>query len=67
MTNTVIIYVVTMIVTFVLGIISKKYTKLNNKLIPIQNLLIGIIVFAVEWILTKNPSVALTISGLLII
>lgn len=64
MNSTMVIYFVTMIVTYVLGIISKNYTNLNNKLIPIQNLLIGVIVFLVEWFITKEPSSALIISGL---
>lgn len=61
---TIIIYVATMIVTFVLGIITKKYPKISNKVIPIQNLSIGIIVFLVEWFITKEPSTALILSGL---
>lgn len=59
------ISLVTIIVTWVLGVISKKYTKLNNKLIPIQNILIGIIVALVEWIVTKDFKVAIALSGLL--
>lgn len=59
------ISLVTVIVTWVLGVISKKHTKLNNKLIPIQNILIGIIVALVEWIVTKDFKVAIALSGLL--
>lgn len=59
------ISLVTIIVTWVLGVISKKYTKLNNKLIPIQNILIGLIVALIEWIVTKDFKVAIALSGLL--
>lgn len=59
-----IIQIVTIIVTWLLGIVSKKYTNLNNKLIPIQNVLIGVIVAIIEWIVTKNFSTAIALSGL---
>lgn len=59
------ISLVTIIVTWLLGIVSKKYTKLNNKLIPIQNILIGLIVAIVEWIVTKDFKVAIALSGII--
>lgn len=59
------ISIVTIIVTWLLGVVSKKYTKLNNKLIPIQNILIGLIVALIEWIVTKDFKVAIALSGLL--
>ena len=59
------ISLVTIIVTWVLGVISKKYTKLNNKLIPIQNIAIGLIVALVEWIVTKDFKVAIALSGII--
>lgn len=59
------ISLVTIIVTWVLGVVSKKHTKLNNKLIPIQNILVGLIVALVEWIVTKDFKVAIALSGLL--
>lgn len=58
------ISLVTIIVTWVLGIVSKKYTKLNNKLIPIQNILVGLIIALIEWIVTKDFKVAIALSGL---
>lgn len=59
------ISLVTIIVTWVLGVISKKYTKLNNKLIPIQNILVGLIVALIEWIVTKDFKVAIALSGII--
>ena len=59
------ISLVTVIVTWVLGVISKKHTKLNNKLIPIQNIAVGLIVALIEWIVTKDFKVAIALSGLL--
>ena len=58
------ISLVTVIVTWVLGVISKKHTKLNNKLIPIQNIVVGLIVALIEWIVTKNFKVAIALSGI---
>ena len=60
-----IIQIVTIIVTWGLGVVSKKYTKLNNKLIPVQNILIGVIVAIIEWVITKDFSTAIALSGLL--
>lgn len=59
------ISLVTVIVTWVLGVISKKYTKLNNKLIPIQNIVVGLIVALIEWIVTKDFKVAIALSGII--
>lgn len=58
-----IIGLVTILVTFVLGIISKKNPNINNKIIPIQNLLVGLIVALIEWIITKDFKVAIALSG----
>ena len=63
--QTMIITIVTMIVTYILGVISKKAPWLSNNLIPVQNLLIGIIVAIVYWIITEDFSVAIAVSGLL--
>ena len=57
--------IITFVVTLVCGVITKKLPKISNKIIPIQNLLIGVIVAVVEWIITKNFSTAMALSGLL--
>lgn len=59
------ISLVTIIVTWVLGILAKKSTFINNKLIPIQNILIGVIVALIEWIVTKDFSTAIALSGII--
>lgn len=56
---------VTIIVTLILGVVSKKSSKIKNNLIPIQNLLIGTIVAIVEWIITKDFNSAIALSGLI--
>ncbi len=60
-----IVTLVTIIVTYLLGILAKKSTFINNKLIPIQNILIGLIVAIIEWIITKDFKVAIALSGVL--
>lgn len=59
------ISIITMIVTFVCGYLSKRSTFISNNLIPIQNILIGLVVALVEFFVTKNFSVAISISGII--
>lgn len=59
-----IISLVTIITTWILGIVSKKSTFIKNNLIPIQNVAIGLIVAIIEWIITKDFKVAIALSGL---
>ena len=60
-----IITVVTVILTWILGIFAKKSKFILNNLIPIQNILIGVTVAIIEWVITKDFKVALALSGLL--
>ena len=65
MTIEAIIMLVTMIVTFFCGLIAKKVSWFNTNLIPIQNIMIGVIVAVIEWIITKDFSTAIAVSGLI--
>lgn len=60
-----IITVVTIFVTWIFGVIAKKSTWIKNNLIPLQNIVIGLIVAVVEWIITKDFSMAIAVSGLI--
>lgn len=60
-----IITVVTIVLTWILGIFAKRSKFISNNLIPIQNILIGVIVAIIEWIITKDFKVAIALSGLL--
>ena len=60
-----ILSLVTFVVTLICGFITKKCPKISNKIIPIQNLLIGLIVAIIEWIITKDFKTAIALSGLL--
>lgn len=57
--------IVTIIVTWVLGFLSKKSKFINNNLIPVQNILIGLVIAIIEWIITKDFSTAIALSGLI--
>ncbi len=56
---------VTFIVTFILGLFSKKSTFIRNEMIPIQNILVGLIVAIIEWIITKDFNNSILVSGIL--
>lgn len=60
-----IIYFATMILTWLLGQLAKKFEFIGNHLIPIQNLCVGLIVAIVNFIFTKDFSIAIATSGLM--
>jgi len=60
-----ILTLVTFIVTLICGFITKKIPAISNKIIPIQNLAIGLIVAIIEWVITKDFSTAIAMSGIL--
>ena len=60
----VIISIVTIIVTYVCGLIAKRVDWFNNKLIPIQNLIIGIIAGIIYFAITKDFSLVISTIGL---
>lgn len=59
----IIITFITMIVTWLLGSLAKKSPYLNNNLIIIQNIIIGIIAAILYYIITKDFSMAISMSG----
>ena len=59
-----IVGIVTICVTLICGIIAKKVSWFNNKLIPIQNLLIGIIAGSVYYSMTKDLNLTIMTIGL---
>lgn len=61
----IIISIVTILVTMVFGIISKKSKFISNNLIPLQNIMIGLVVALVEFLITKDFSTAIAVSGLI--
>ena len=60
-----IVALVTFVVTLICGYIVKKIPQISNKLIPLQNLAIGLIVAVIEWIITKDFSTAIMLSGVM--
>ena len=59
------VMLITIIVTWVLGGVSKNHKFISNNLIPIQNLLIGLLVAIVEWLITGDFNTAIATSGLI--
>ena len=60
-----IVSLVTILVSIILGYISKRNPKISNNLIPVQNLVVGILVAIIEWIVTKDFNTAIALSGLI--
>lgn len=65
MTIEYLVALITIIVEIIMGFVTKKNPKISNKIIPIQNLIIGVIVAIVEFIITKDFKTAIAISGLI--
>lgn len=60
-----IIALATIIVSLIAGEITKKYPNIDKKkVIPIQNMVIGLLVAIVVWIATKDFNLAIAGSGL---
>lgn len=59
------IYLATMIITLILGAISKKSKFINDNLIPVQNLCIGLIIAIIHFALTKDFDSSIALSGLM--
>ena len=57
--------IATVLVTLIVGEISKKNEWVEKKKIPLQNLLIGIIVCTIEYIITKDFNTAVAMSGIM--
>ena len=65
MSSTDIISLVTFLVTLILGFFSKKSSFIRNEMIPLQNILVGLVVAVIEWIITKDFETAIMVSGIL--
>ena len=59
----VIIAVITVLATYVLGLLSKKSKYISNNLIAVQNIVIGIIATVLYYILTGNFSMVIASSS----
>ena len=64
MTTEYLFVLVAVIIEIIFGFISKKNPKISNKLIPIQNLFIGLAVAAIEFVVTKDFKMAIAVSGI---
>ena len=59
-----IVTILTIVLTLILGYIAKKCPYVNNNLIIIQNIVIGLVVSIFYFIVTKDFNMAITLSGL---
>ena len=59
-----ILTLVTIVVSWIMGYVAKKKTWFKNNLIPVQNVIIGIVIAIIEWVITKDFSLAISLSGL---
>lgn len=59
-----IIGISTILVSWILGELAKEYRFINKNLIPLQNLIIGVLAFVIDYIVTKDISASLIFSGL---
>ena len=65
MENSYIIGLITVVITLIAGEITKKYPNIDKKkVIPVQNILIGVVIATVNWIVTKDFNLAIAGSGL---
>ena len=55
----------TVIATLIIGQLTKKFTKLEKKQIPLQNLTIGIVVCVIQFAITRDINTAVALSGIL--
>jgi len=59
------ITIATIIATLIIGQLTKKFTNLKSKQIPLQNITIGIIVCLIEFAITRDINIAVAMSGLI--
>lgn len=59
------IAIATIIATIIVGQLTKKFTDLETKQIPLQNLAIGIIVCIIQFAITRDINTAVAVSGLM--
>lgn len=56
---------ISLLVSSLLARLSKKNPMFDNYFIPVQNLLIGVLMALVEWMITKDFKLAVAVSGIM--
>lgn len=59
------IAIATIIATIIVGQLTKKFTDLETKQIPLQNLAIGVIVCIIQFAITRDINTAVALSGIM--
>ena len=55
----------TIVATIIIGQLTKKFTDLETKQIPLQNLAIGILVCIIQYAITRDINTAVAVSGII--
>lgn len=55
----------TIVATLIIGQLTKKFTNLEAKQIPLQNLTIGILVCIIQYAITRDINTAVAVSGVI--
>lgn len=64
MNTELIMSIVAIVITFILGIVAKKVSWISNHIIPIQNIVIGLIISIIYYFMTKDISITIALSGI---
>ncbi len=60
-----IVSLATVIITLICGVVAKKSPWVNNHLIPVQNIVTGLVIAIIYYVATEDISVAIATSGIL--
>ena len=55
----------TIVATIIIGQLTKKFTDLETKQIPLQNLAIGILVCIIQFAITRDINTAVAVRGII--
>lgn len=65
MTINEILPLITYLIALLLGYIAKKCNFISDNLIPIQNILVGLVIAIIDYAFTKDFNIAIATSGLI--
>ena len=56
---------ITVVLSWIMGYVAKRTKFISDNLIPVQNIVVGVLVAIIEWLITNDFSAAIALSGLL--
>lgn len=60
-----ILTIIAIITSWICGVIAKKISWFKNFMIPVQNIIIGVVFTFIEFLISKDINIAIATSGLL--